>query len=1195
MIKTRRIAIVECLLIAAVLLTSLPVARAQVASGAFTGVVTDQTGAIIPGAVVRITNEATNVTVNQNANSSGLYTASNLNPGFYTLQATSTGFKTMVNTHVQLSVGYTQRVDFKLEVGAVREEVTVSGEAPLVDTESNRMSELVTSTQVQNMPLNGRNIFQLIQLAPGAVNTTNLVTEPGNRGFTTVVNGARVNMNGYQIDGISDKGLSGGSNTQPSVDSVQEFRVDTEQLSAEYGSVVGSITQIATKSGGNQFHGDVYEYDRNDALDARNFFETNKLDANGNEIPGSAKNPFHMNQFGATLGGPIKKDRLFFFGSYEGERTRIFTPELEQIETPQFSALVQSAAPNSVAALLYKNFPGPAPTTGITSLSDYVTGTSGFCGTFDASCIQSYGLDPTTGLGAALLANPDLPTFGQVNAASRSETFNQFYNGNQFSGRIDYQGDKDKVFGSYFFDRYADPLYSPAATGGVAAALVGIRGFHSPTHYDYPHFSLGWTRSLSPTVVNDMRLGWNRNVTDIGSNTSGVPQITIDTGEVEFGNYSGYPQLFHEEVFQYSDIVSVTHGKHQLKFGGSVQRNYENSEFNVGRPSYEFYDSVSLAAGFVEGEAAGVDPGGIDPTTGYSTGQAHLSSNIRAWRNWEFGGFINDNWKITPRLSLTLGLRYDLYTRHTEKYGQTTVFGLGTGDSLTEQLRSVNCYTNISGATGDNGQSCVGGFQQTKGALATGDHNNFGPRVGFAWDVMGDSKTSLRGGFGVSYNGEVYNALSNSRWDPPLYSFNVSGCSTGINNPGPTNNDTCIFGPVAGAAPTYTGAPSSLGSGPAGATGSAFAGNIMGWNPWNANLAQLTGLVLKDFRDPYVYSSQLSLEHQFSGGFVVKTAWVGTFGHKLYRSENINRLFDGSDLQSGSGPGPCVLVNCLYGRLRTWENSVNSNYNGLQIDVEKRLSNNLEVHTNYVWSHSLDTRSTWHSGSTTSNGAAEGFSMDQAKPGLDYSSSIFDVRHAFSLSAVYHLPWYSSQKGLVGHVLGGWEANTIISVHSGFPWTPFCSNSSTRSSACDFNRDTTANDRPNAPSFGSTNHSTSNAAFEADHPTINLVAGDFFCGANSVTNAGCTPATSAGNAFNGNLGRNTFRGPNWRQVDFSLFKDIKAGERFSFQFRAEAFNIFNRTNLWQPNATFGQAAAVFGLSQSAFFPRQIQFGLKMLF
>ena len=235
-------------------LWAFPNAHAQVASS-ITGSVTDPTGAVIPGATVTATNEGTNVPVSRQTNSDGLYLIPELLPGFYTVTAEAKGFTKLVNQHVELTVGYTQRLDFRLNVGEVTQEITVTSQAPLVDTTGSRMSELVTAQQVQNLPLNGRNVFQMIQLAPGAVNTTNLITEPGNRGFTTVVNGARVNMNGYFIDGIPDKGLSGGSNSQPSVDTVQEFRVDTEALSAEYGSTVGAVTQIVLKSGSNSLHG----------------------------------------------------------------------------------------------------------------------------------------------------------------------------------------------------------------------------------------------------------------------------------------------------------------------------------------------------------------------------------------------------------------------------------------------------------------------------------------------------------------------------------------------------------------------------------------------------------------------------------------------------------------------------------------------------------------------------------------------------------------------------------------------------------------------------------------------------------------------------------------------------------------------------------------------------------------------------
>jgi len=1045
------------------------------------------------------------------------------------------------------------------------------------------LSELVTARQVASLPLNGRNVFQMIQLAPGALNTTGVDLEAGNRGFTTVVNGARVNMNGYLLDGVSDKGLSGGSNTQPSLDTVQEFRVDTEVISAEYGSSVGSITTIVTKTGTNELHGDLYEYVRNDKLDASNYFER-------------PKNPFRMNQFGGTIGGPIKKNRWFYFASYEGERTRVGQPELELMETPVFRNLIIQNAPNSVGALLFKNFPGPTPTGATDTLANYIVNDSGYCSAFDADCLSSvYNINPTSAFGKALLAAKDMPTFGAVSASAEQYSKDQFYSGNQFSGKIDWQGDHDKVFGRYFFDRYADPLFSPATNGGAAAAFVSVRGFASPQKFDYPQLALGWSHTFSPNLLNEYHMGWNRNVTDVGQTAAGVPNIYTDTGEVQFGGYNGYPQIFHEEVFHFSDIATYTHGRHTLKFGGEISRNYENSEFNVGRPSYEFTDSLALTQAIVESVAGGVVPGTIDPTTGNSTGGAHLASNIRAWRNISTGLFANDDIKVSSRLTLTLGLRYDLYTRHTEKYNQATELLLPTASSLTARVRADNCYVDTPGAKGFDGNACNGGFRAISGGLTTGDHNNFGPRVGFAWDVFGDGKTSLRGGFGVSYNGEVYNPLSNARWDPPFYSFNLAFCGTG-NSVGPAFSDSCIFGPQNGAAPTYTGAPSNVGSGPAGATDNAFAGNLSGWNPYNANAAFLTGVVFPGFRDPYVYGTHLSLERQLPGNAVLKVSWVGTFGHKLYRSEDINRVLGGRISQAGTGPsagGECSLfgpyrVNCLFGRIRTWENSVNSNYDGLQVVFEKRMSHGLEWHANYVWSHSLDGRSTWHSGATTASGAAEGFSMDQALPGLDYGNSTFDVQQSFTNSFVWQLPWYQAQKGLVGHVLGGWQLNNILSWHSGFPWEPFCSNSSFPSGTCDYNYDGISNDRPNKPLLGN-RFINARSAFEGGlgHMTVGT-----FTACTVSPNMNCSNWKGP---YDGNLGRNTFRGPTFADIDLSLFKNIKATERVSFQFRAEAFNIANRVNLYLPNMRLGQSASLFGLSSQAYPAREIQFALKMIF
>jgi len=361
-------------------------------------------------------------------------------------------------------------------------------------------------------------------------------------------------------------------------------------------------------------------------------------------------------------------------------------------------------------------------------------------------------------------------------------------------------------------------------------------------------------------------------------------------------------------------------------------------------------------------------------------------------------------------------------------------------------------------------------------------------------------------------------------------------------------------------------------------------------------------VVFPGFRDPYVYGSHFGVERQLPGNAVLKVSWVGTFGHKLYRSEDINRTFGGFASLSGSGPstsGECALfgpyrVNCLFGRLRTWENSVNSNYDGLQVVYDKRMSHGLEWHANYVWSHSLDERSTWHSGATTANGAEEGFSMDQAIPGLDYGNSTFDMRHNFTNSFVWQMPWHQAQKGVVGHVLGGWSVNNIINWRSGFPYTPYCSDSSfpsdsaTAAVSCDYNQDGVSNDRPNTPSFG--NHaSNARSAFEGG--TGHMTA-DMFSACSVSAGPNCPNYSGP---FDGNLGRNTFRGPTFADIDLSFFKNIRTTEKLNLQFRAEAFNIANRVNLYLPNMRLGQAASLFGLASQAYPAREIQFALKMMF
>jgi outer membrane receptor protein involved in Fe transport len=338
--------------------------------------------------------------------------------------------------------------------------------------------------------------------------------------------------------------------------------------------------------------------------------------------------------------------------------------------------------------------------------------------------------------------------------------------------------------------------------------------------------------------LNEFRAGYTQNGSVVTVGLPGVPQIGFDDGTLGFGSYNGYPQTFHENIYHYTDLVSINHGKHSLKAGTEFRRNLENSDFNAGHPSYYFFDALFFAIDSPYTESAGVDPGIVSGTP------AHLETSIRHWRNWEIGAYLQDDWKISKRLTLNLGIRYDL-TRHTELNNLATTFLKGPGKNFIDNIPTgagqiKNASTPCPGdplAT-IAGECRPGGFAPAK-ELGRGDHNNFGPRVGFAWDVFGNGKTSLRGGFGVSYEGTLYNPLSNTRWNPPFYSFN------GVSNSWASDVNDVVYGPVDGHQPTFLGpAPPAQHSG----TGAQATGNISGWDPSNLQLAFLSSIVfLKAF------------------------------------------------------------------------------------------------------------------------------------------------------------------------------------------------------------------------------------------------------------------------------------------------------------------------------------------------------------
>ena len=1209
-----------CVLFLSSLLNSA--AQAQVQNGQILGLITDPSGAVVPHASVTVSNLNMGDEIRFESTAVGNYTASELIIGSYSVRVEHPGFKTVIATKLTLNAGTVLRVDFKLALGSRSDVIEVTDAARLVNTEDSRLYYTVDAAPIANLPLNGRNIYDLIQYQPGATNVSGILFE---NGANTVVNGVRENFNGFLINGISNKGLSGGPVNQPILDTVEEFQVLTLNNSAEFGNSAGAITNLVTKSGTNQLHGRAWEFLRNEIFDANSFFSNQDPDPSNRK-----RAPLRLNQFGATVGGPLKKNKLFFLGAYQGERFITSSPSPSLTESPEFRSATIATFPNSVAALLYANFPPARSGTPVATLRDYVNSSSGsrfetlaayLCpamtdaatatpGAISHKFASLFGVEhadidqlnrncpggspyatPTTGA-----FNRDATFLETVINPNQSQTNENLFNGNEASLRLDYDINTSNRFFSQLNWARSEDRYS---------SDTSLRGFENPTVLTSPSFQLSFIHTFSPTVVNEFRAGYALNGNVVTVPLPGVPMVGFDDGIVGFGTDKGLPDSTRENTYDYNDVVSITSGKHNLKAGIELRRNIENSDFNAGRPNYSFFDSLFFAVDAPYAEDVGVDPGFKDGTS------AHLATNIRHWRNWDVGTYLNDDWKISSHLTLNLGLRYDTYTANKELNGLATKFMRGPGRGFVDNIATGAGQIQAASAPcpGDPkatlaGECGPGGFVATR-SVGGGGRKNIGPRVGFAWDVSGDGKTSLRAGFGISYEGTLEKRLSLTRWNPPFYSLNqISNFLVG-------SDGTVVYGPVGAGTPTFVAAaPPAQHSG----AGPQATGNISGWSPSNPQTSGFNTIVFHNgLRDPYVGNWFFGIQRELRPKLILELNYVGTDGRNLFRAENVNRV-PGARLPEGTCVNdnfrrllcsqistktaanglklnPDGRLNPNYGRLLVFENSASSIYHALQVSVSKKLGRGSQFAGNYTYSHSIDSSSSWQSDFTTVNGSAagDGLTSDQTIPGLDRGNSIFDIRHRAVFTYVWEMPFFRDRPGALTAMLGGWQLNGVWSFQSGAHWSPFNSASSllreNATGACstptfdpanctdaggDYNLDGEPNDRPNA----SANH-------------INATHDQWARGFNLPSNFFSAPCLGCA----GNLGRNTFVGPRYWEVDASLFKNIELSERFHLQLRVEGFNILNHTNFLIGNNHINSPS--FGIAGGTHPPRNLQFGLKL--
>jgi hypothetical protein len=870
-------------------------ASGQGASANLTGTAKDASGAVLPGVTITAVNAGTNDTRTTVTSGDGLYRLTNLPRGTYTVSAELQGFRTLSQSGVLLTVGETVRLDFVLGVATVAETITVQGQTPLVNTEEGRISYLVDEKRVAELPLNGRNALQLIELQPGSsANPGNAVLGGSAGGNSAFVNGQRNRANNFLLDGTdnNDQFTAGRVAINPNVDVIQEFRVSTNNFSAEFGRNSASAVNVVTKSGTNQQHGTAYEFVRNDRFDAKSILATQK-------------DPLRFNQFGATNGGAAVKNRLFYFAAYEGLRLTRGTTVVRTVETPEFRQLVAAQFPGSIGSFLLQRFPSPAPTSNVRDIGRPVTGLQ----------TQNVLNDPTvannpdyvaTGGGLyrnALQGIPDgIPDIGTANISLAEET-----SADQFSVRMDHELSRNqRLFGRYIYDRnLADDLQT-----------IVRDGFNQPVDQTGNNLTVGHTWILSNSTVNEARFGFSRRNRGLLANNAGVPNINFDDGVIAFGNLPTNPAVFIQNTFHWVDTVAMNTGDHALKFGGEYRYIQDNSDFAVRRPGINFYNLFD----FAQDEPARVTILGIDPRIG------QIAPNIRHFRFNEFGVFFQDDWKARPNLTINAGLRYEWFGRPTETDGLLTNMIPGPGADIFEKVRNAT----------------VGHVDH----VVPDDYNDFGPRLGLSWDPKGTNRLAIRGGYGLMYERLFNNSITNIRFNPPYYSFAVANPVQAASQAGipiaygPTNPD----GSRRNEAPSITGDNRNIGV----PTGLGIVGNLIGWNPAFGTSQQSLRVPDPFGRDAYAHNWFAGVQVQIPWSVAVEANYIGNVGRNLGRIVDYN-TFDG-DLFDGR----LDRLNATFGGINFRAMLARSRYDALQLQVNRRQSRGFTAQVSYTYGKALD-------------------------------------------------------------------------------------------------------------------------------------------------------------------------------------------------------------------------------------------------
>jgi Carboxypeptidase regulatory-like domain/TonB dependent receptor len=1077
---------------------------AQGDTATLNGRVTDPDGIALAQVKIQAINVSTNAVYATETNGFGLYDIVALPPGQYRITVEKEGFEQVIRLRIELHVADILALNFTLQVGSVAQSVTIVGEVPLVNTTTSSLGGLMSEQDIEQLPLNGRNWTDLTLLQPGVANVSSLEADVrGIGGDIFLSNGAPQRSNNFMLDGAIMQNFYGMNpasvaQTALGVDGIKEFKTITDMFSADYGLTMGSQTTIVSKGGTNQFHWDAFEFLRNSALEARNHFD-------GATVP-----EFRQNQFGGALGGPIRKDKTFFFGVYEGFQNNL--------GLTQIAGVPAGGCHGGANQIITSNFTGPCPQ---------------IASSTNPAQLFSVTISPVVAPLLALLPDPNVPGSTSQYKFGGSQITDENYGQMRVDQNI---SNTDALFVRYTIDDTNSTL--PDTYPTIENVLF------SRSHY----LTLSETHSFSSTVINNLRSSFSRTgfVTDSLSPANfhlvtGQPMGDFSIGGVTTGSLGYGPEsttgYAKQNILTWSDDIFWTTGRHALKFGALINRFGQGIQDNFLLAGNIAFQSLST---FFAGTTSSIK---LTPPS---------ANGNRYYLFTTFGFFVQDDFRIRPRLTLNLGLRYEFNTAPEEDRGRQYAF---RGDFATD-------------------------VATTQGPVMQNPSlRNFSPRIGFAWDVFGNGKTSLRGGGGFYYDiATIGSALQQDVLGTPPLSYQA-GTSTPTQLQLPLDRFFTV--------------------------------------PENFEGAQLQSV---DYyaKQPYLIQYNLSLERQLPSNTALSMAYVGSRGIHLWASDYANDFVPTSIINGNESWDPFSpnyhRVNPFWGALLLLNTQAFSSYNSLQVELTRRATHGLQFQSSYTYARFLDTPQ----GQTVSHDPEIASTSDPFHVRTDYGPAETDLTHQFKFNALFHLPNISSQKFL-SKLLNGWWTGSIVTIQSGFAFSPTVSGNPSL--------DGDGEDRPDVVTAANV-VAVRNGTYKRDGilggQNPNAIPFD----RNEVTLGGINSAGKPGTGWFdpnmfiaappgllGDAGRGMLRGPGLSDWDCSLNKDTKVrflGEAGNVQFRAEFFNLLNHTNFRQPNAATYVSGPVFisegvvsgatsvsptagQISSTATPAREIQFGLRIEF